>query len=699
MITIQRRAYERLITELIYARDLRRLVKKYSVDRAYYFSILKDISNGKRSPNYDSLTQVARKKDLSEDFIVEQARAVMNFYVPYDQGQTPDYYKLLNVRSDATDEEIRRSWIELMKANHPDKIGPRGLDSSKKINEAYEVLRDSAKRDRYDRMNLPFIPVVVEKHTPYQNLYYAIPFVVIATFALLYVAGSGLLFKSQEEKERLARVIENPNLPNALYRGDRLTANEEGSDADEPEENLDEFAAAEKEARNSERQAGSEDDTAQEQSNLEALAEAQSNDNNDQSEETVVLSRDNPAKEKEPEKIASLTDKDIDSEPTQAEDGPDSKAAVAGVKETEDKAGMDVDEKKTDEKSEATEIAAAGPEKKDEISLKEIIETPVDEELERQMEAASEPEEPEPQKNVALKTDDEKSKADEQIVESEPEAQKENLAAADIKTEEKTEETPEEPKPPVLKTTQYGEVYTVKPGDSLWTIARKFNTHTEDILKLNGMTSSTIKPGDDIVVSGKGVPLPEPPAETISKPQESKTEVASAVKEPQSAAVKEASPNPEPKKRFDTGISTTAIAAEKTEIVKPAAPAAPSPDKDSLYGFVSDYVSAYKSRDVGRVKSLFAPDAVENGKSISTVINAYSASFATLEIISYDVKVRNAAVYNNTGTVGGDFYVSFKDQRTGARKSSRGRINWKLFWESGEWKIKELSYKVENTDS
>lgn len=56
MITIQRRAYERLITELIYAQDLRRLVKKYFIDRAYYSSILKDISNGKRSPNYDSLT-------------------------------------------------------------------------------------------------------------------------------------------------------------------------------------------------------------------------------------------------------------------------------------------------------------------------------------------------------------------------------------------------------------------------------------------------------------------------------------------------------------------------------------------------------------------------------------------------------------------------------------------------------------------
>jgi len=697
MITIQRRAYERLITELIYARDLRRLVKKYSVDRAYYFSILKDISKGKRSPNYDFLTQVARKKDLSEDFIVEQARSVLNFYVPYDQGQSPDYYKLLHVRSDATDEEIRRSWIELMKANHPDKVGPQGLDSSKKINEAYEVLRDMAKRDRYDRMHLPFIPVVVEKHTPYQNLYYAIPFIVIATFALLYVAGSGLLFKSQEEKERLARVIENPNLPNALYRGDRLTAKKEGFDADVPEENLDEFTAAENKARNSVDQVGPEDNIAQEQLNSGKLAEAESGENNTQNEETVVLSRDKPAKENEPEKIASSTDTDIDNEPRQAENSPESKETVAEVKETEDKAGMDVDEKEAEEKSDAAELAAVEPEKKDEISLKEIIDTPVGDEVELEVEPA--PEKPEPQQNIAVKTDEEESPSGERIEVSEPDTTKDNLASADTKTEDKAKKAPVEPKPPVLKTTKYGEVYTVKQGDSLWTIARKFDTHTEDILRLNGMTSSTIKPGDDIIVSGKGVPLPEPPAEQIKKSQDSKTEVARAGKEPQAAAVKEASPAPEPKKRFGTGISTTAIAAEKTGIVKPVAPAAPLPDKDSLYGFVSDYVSAYKSRDVSRVKSLFAPDAVENGKSISTVINAYSANFATLEIISYDVKVRNASVYNNTGTVGGDFYVSFRDQRTGARKSSRGRINWKLFWESGEWKIKELSYKVENTDS
>jgi curved DNA-binding protein CbpA len=688
MITIQRRAYERLITELIYARDLRRLVKKYSVDRAYYFSILKDISNGKRSPNYDFLTQVARKKDLSEGFIVEQARAVLNFYVPYDQGQSPDYYKLLKVRSDATDEEIRRSWIELMKSNHPDKVGPQGLDSSKKINEAYEVLRDTAKRDRYDRMHLPFIPVSVERHTPYQNLYYAIPFVIIATFALLYVAGSGLLFKSQEEKERLARVIENPNLPNALYRGDRLTAREEGMGADVPVENLDEFTAAENKARNSAGQVEPKNNIAQDQSNLKALAETESGENDTQTEETVVLSQEEQAKENEPEKIASLTDTDIENETTQAEKSLESE-------ETEDKAGMDADEKEAEEKTEAAELAAAEPEKGDEISLKEIVETPVGNVLEREMEAAPEPEKPEPQKNVALEKDEEESKADEQIVESEPDTPKENLASADTKTEDKAEKVPGEPKPPVLKTSRYGEVYTVKQGDSLWTIARKFDTHTKDILRLNGMTSSTIKPGDDIIVSGKGVPLPEP----INKPQDSKTEVARASKQPKAAAVKESSPAPESKKRSYTGISTTAIAAEKTRTVKPAAPAAPSPDKDSLYVFVSDYVSAYKSRDVSRVKSLFAPDAVENGKSISTVINSYSSNFATLEIISYDVKVRNAAVYNNTGTVGGDFYVSFRDQRTGVRKSSRGRINWKLFWESGEWKIKELSYKVENTDS
>ena len=62
-----------------------------------------------------------------------------------------DFYKILGVKENASEEEIRERWIELTKHHHPD----RGKDiaSDKKIreiNEAYQVLKHSSTRVEYD---------------------------------------------------------------------------------------------------------------------------------------------------------------------------------------------------------------------------------------------------------------------------------------------------------------------------------------------------------------------------------------------------------------------------------------------------------------------------------------------------------------------------------------------------------------------
>jgi ketosteroid isomerase-like protein len=114
---------------------------------------------------------------------------------------------------------------------------------------------------------------------------------------------------------------------------------------------------------------------------------------------------------------------------------------------------------------------------------------------------------------------------------------------------------------------------------------------------------------------------------------------------------------------------------------------------------VTDYVSAYKNKDIDRVKALFMPDAVENGVSISRVLSSYSSNFSNLDIMKYDVKVSRISVEDSLGYVRGEFFITFKDQRTGALKSSKGQINWTLSWTDGSWRIRELTYKIENTDT
>jgi curved DNA-binding protein len=64
-----------------------------------------------------------------------------------------DYYEVLGVPRDATEEDIRRAYRRLARENHPDvNSAPGAEDRFKEISEAYEVLRDAEKRSQYDRL-------------------------------------------------------------------------------------------------------------------------------------------------------------------------------------------------------------------------------------------------------------------------------------------------------------------------------------------------------------------------------------------------------------------------------------------------------------------------------------------------------------------------------------------------------------------
>jgi len=60
-----------------------------------------------------------------------------------------NYYKILEVEENASEEDIKKSYRNLSKKFHPD-INPDGAEKFKEINEAYETLGDSEKRKKYD---------------------------------------------------------------------------------------------------------------------------------------------------------------------------------------------------------------------------------------------------------------------------------------------------------------------------------------------------------------------------------------------------------------------------------------------------------------------------------------------------------------------------------------------------------------------
>ena len=63
-----------------------------------------------------------------------------------------DYYEVLGVKKDASDEEIKRSFRKLAKQYHPDvNKEPGAAEKFKEIGEAYSVLSDPNKRSQYDQ--------------------------------------------------------------------------------------------------------------------------------------------------------------------------------------------------------------------------------------------------------------------------------------------------------------------------------------------------------------------------------------------------------------------------------------------------------------------------------------------------------------------------------------------------------------------
>lgn len=68
---------------------------------------------------------------------------------------TKDYYKILGISQNSTEQEIKSAYRKLARKWHPDVTGntDEAVSKFKEINEAYEILSDKTKRAEYDTIN------------------------------------------------------------------------------------------------------------------------------------------------------------------------------------------------------------------------------------------------------------------------------------------------------------------------------------------------------------------------------------------------------------------------------------------------------------------------------------------------------------------------------------------------------------------
>jgi DnaJ-class molecular chaperone len=71
--------------------------------------------------------------------------------------QPKDYYHVLGLMPDTSQDEVKRAYRRLAMQHHPDRNrdDPHSEDKLKEINEAYRILGDPVKRWAYDQIRIP----------------------------------------------------------------------------------------------------------------------------------------------------------------------------------------------------------------------------------------------------------------------------------------------------------------------------------------------------------------------------------------------------------------------------------------------------------------------------------------------------------------------------------------------------------------
>jgi hypothetical protein len=126
-----------------------------------------------------------------------------------------NYYRIIGVKKDASEEEIREHWVQLMRKLHPDQKMEGAMEDEriKEINEAYQVLKHSSTRVEYDLKR-----AYDQEKSRFHFSTLSIP---ICIFILLVAVGALYLKKSQFSIQTVLTALNKTNQMNQKGQIDR----------------------------------------------------------------------------------------------------------------------------------------------------------------------------------------------------------------------------------------------------------------------------------------------------------------------------------------------------------------------------------------------------------------------------------------------------------------------------------------------
>jgi len=677
MINIDSETYFSILNRIIRSNDMSSIINEYKDDKEFLYSILADILIGNKSPNSKFIKKFILKTKIYDDYLIERATLLISYIKPGKFNY--DYYEILEVNPDSTQEEIREKWIELAKEYHPDKIGDSGLEKIKRINEAYEVIGNKDKRLEYDSNYINEIPVHVSASKTILPINFVVFASTIVIFVLIAFFLKSVFFTDSEDEIKIAKIYEDSKVNKSYQTENNFDKVNQKSPEDVNIEELSDFSDI--------------SDVRKKRINqyLKKRTQTSSEKSEIQKSEIQNSESPNPSKDTESKDPKLLA---LDKKINELEKSGDFKVIIVNPESSISKPELPSTE------SPNTDLL------KSQIPKYGIRNTDI----------------PNPS---SLAPNPTSSKPD-------------LLKSENPKFEIRNSNIPNTLS--LAPDTQFltPNTYIVKSGDTLWRIARKNDTHVKDIIEVNNLKSNKLKLGQKLLIPTKTdynkrliAKSPSSPKSEIPKfeirnsdiPNSSTlaTNPSSLTPNPQIYTVKSGDNLWTIAKKYNMRVKNIVAAnnlknnkikigqkliipsvldsSKQLAVKNPNLPKSEirNPEIKTVYDFVSQYVSAYKKGDMSQIKGMFSKDAKENGVSIAKALASYNNIFKNKKIFKYDLLISTINIKNDKSYIDGDFIILFKNIDQGNTKTSNGSINWVLDWKNDSWKISELNYKLTDT--